>query len=394
MAKIWVTYNAGSTRVPFLRGILTRSLLEAGLPFDAAYKASSVLRQRLNGTNQISRDKLRKRVAAYLGSKHGALVRAAYEARSQQVFAVQVRDANGEPSPFSRTQLLRRLESCGLSEEQSGSVVSGVAQELNERHPQEIASQELGRITYERVRRELGESMAHRYLVWVDNQRSGRSLVLLIGGATGTGKSTLATEVADRLGIVRTQSTDMLREVMRMMIPERLLPVLHTSSFKAGKALPSVVTGTEDPDALLTEGYLSQSELLTLPCEAVVQRALKEHVSVILEGVHLHPALLKNMKLGKKATLVMIMLAVLDQDQLRSRLAGRVLELPERANSGYLNELDRIWRLQSFLLSEADHASVPILINDDKEKVTNLITTTIIDELARGFTKSPKEVFA
>jgi len=394
MAKIWVTNNSGSTRVPFLRGILTRSLLEAGLAFDAAYKASSVLRQRLNGTHQISRDKLRKRVAEYLEDKHGAKVRAVYEARGQQVFAVQVRGANGDLSPFSRPQLLRCLESCGLSEDQASAVVNGVVQGLNDRRLQEISSRDLGRITYERVRRELGEVMAHRYLVWVDNLRSGRPLVLLIGGATGTGKSTVATEVAHRLGIVRTQSTDMLREVMRMMIPKRLLPALHASSFNAGLTLPSAATGKSDPDALLTEGYLTQSELLSLPCEAVVQRALKEHVSVILEGVHLHPSLLQKVKVGKRATVVMVMLALLDPDQLRARLAGRVLEIPERAVSGYLSELDRIWQLQSFLLSEADRAGVPILINDDKEKVTNMITTSIIDELAHSFTKSPKEVFA
>ena len=45
----------------------------------------------------------------------------------------------------------------------------------------------------------------------------------------GTGKSTLATELAHRLGIVRTQSTDMLREVMRTMIPAHLMPALHVS---------------------------------------------------------------------------------------------------------------------------------------------------------------------
>ena len=223
--------------------------------------------------------------------------------------------------------------------------------------------------------------------------RSGHPLVVLIGGTTGTGKSTIATEVAHRLSIVRTQSSDMLREVMRMMIPKRLLPVLHTSSFNAGFTLPAT-GGEDDYDNQLADGYLTQSDLLSVPCEAVIQRALRERVSVILEGVHLHPGMLKHLKLDKSAHVIMIMLAVLEPDQLKRRLSGRLLEAPERKSSGHLSQFDKIWHLQSFLLSEADRCGVPIFMNDDKEKVTNAIMATLIDTLAKGFDQTPDKVFA
>ena len=92
---------------------------------------------------------------------------------------------------------------------------------------------------------------------------------MIVKGGPGTGKSTMATEIAHRLGIVRTQSTDMLREVMRMLVPERLAPVLHTSSFNAWQALRSQPT-SGGPEAV-ADGYRSQSELLSLPIEAVIQ---------------------------------------------------------------------------------------------------------------------------
>ena len=38
-----------------------------------------------------------------------------------------------------------------------------------------------------------------------------RPLIVLVGGATGTGKSTVTTEVAYRLGITRVTSTDFVR---------------------------------------------------------------------------------------------------------------------------------------------------------------------------------------
>ena len=72
--------------------------------------------------------------------------------------------------------------------------------------------------------------------------------------------------------------TDMLREVMRMMIPQRLMPVLHTSTFKAWTEVP-VADPDRDPDErALIDGYLAQANLLSVACEAVVRRAERERV--------------------------------------------------------------------------------------------------------------------
>lgn len=393
MAKIWVTNSSGANKVPFLRGILTSSLIEAGLSFDEAYKTSSALRQQLDDVSEISLDQLRERVADYLENKLGTEMRAAYEAVGRIDTTVQVRGLDDKLAPFSRMQHLNCLESCGLSDDQATETSAQVIHYLNEEQVGEITSCELGRLTFHKLIDQYGAAVAHRYLVWVDHARSGRPLVMLIGGATGSGKSTIATEVAHRLGIVRTQSTDMLREVMRMMIPERLLPVLHTSSFNAGGLLPASGTGNDDYDAQLADGYLTQSELLSVPCEAVIQRALRERVSIIVEGVHLQPALLQRVQGLDGAIVVMVMLALLDPDKLHARLANRLSEAPKREGSSHLSQFDKIWRLQSFLLSEADRKGVPILENSNKEKVVNAIMATIIDELARSFDKTPEEVF-
>ncbi len=60
---------------------------------------------------------------------------------------------------------------------------------------------------------------------------------MLIGGATGVGKSTIATQLAARLGVVRVVASDAIREVMRAMFSRELMPSLHTSSFDADAAL-------------------------------------------------------------------------------------------------------------------------------------------------------------
>ena len=57
-------------------------------------------------------------------------------------------------------------------------------------------------------------------------------LIVLVGGATGTGKSTVATEVAYRLGITRVTSTDFVRQTMRAFLSHDFMPSIHYSSFE------------------------------------------------------------------------------------------------------------------------------------------------------------------
>ena len=89
------------------------------------------------------------------------------------------------------------------------------------------------------------------------------------------------------------------------------------------------------------------------------------------------------------AVVVMVTLAVLKREQLKARLSGRLVTAPQREASGHLDRFEKIWRL----LSEADRAGIPILVNDRKEGATNLIMNTIIDELGKTFDKTPGEVF-
>ena len=62
-----------------------------------------------------------------------------------------------------------------------------------------------------------------------------RPILLLVGGATGTGKSTVATEAAHRLGITRVTSTDFIRQTIRAYFPPSEMPSVHVSSFEAGR---------------------------------------------------------------------------------------------------------------------------------------------------------------
>ncbi|MEW8561165.1 MAG: ATP cone domain-containing protein, partial [Candidatus Thiodiazotropha sp.] len=356
MAKTQVFDQSDNIRTPFLRGILTRSLTDAGLAFESAYKLSSDIREQINSVDEITTDELRRIVTSELKKLDEKEVLDNYEAIIPAVTKTMVRDRKGNLTPFSNIQHRRSLESSGLGTDKAAYITQIVYVELAESHHDAVDSKEVGRLTYEKLKQHYGKEAAKRYLVWVDYTHTQRPLILLIGGTTGCGKSTIATEVAHRLNIIRTQSTDMLREVMRMMVPIKLLPELHTSSFNAWRKIPGSSESKESPEERMIHGYIHQAELVSVPCEAVIQRALNERVSLILEGVHVSPVLVKRFREEKNAVIVPIMLAVLKQDRLKHQLKDRGVTAPERnAQSDYLSNFESIWMLQSHLLSEADN---------------------------------------
>ena len=83
MAKILVEDPDGNTRVPFLRGILTRSLQNAGLPFQEAYKAATRLRKELGDSAVITSDELRERVLELLKQDYGGKVATRYQQQTE-----------------------------------------------------------------------------------------------------------------------------------------------------------------------------------------------------------------------------------------------------------------------------------------------------------------------
>jgi 2-phosphoglycerate kinase len=396
MAKILVEDRDENTRVPFLRGILIRSLQDSGLTFNAAYELATEFRNDLDDTSLITTLELRQRVLELLKERAEQDVITRYE-QTERPFAIQVEQRDGQVTPFSRLEYQHGLENIGLTNEEAMDIVATVNQHLVDRRMEMISSRRLGKLTYRYLRQspELGPAVAHRWLVWRDFLNSGRPLIFLLGGTAGCGKSTIATMLANRLDIVRSQSTDMLREVMRIMMPEQLMPMLHTSSFTAWTALPGNPEDiNEVPESLLVNGYRSQADLLAVAIEAVVQRALRERVSLIMEGVHIHPAMVEKLKISDDAIVMPVMLGILKRKQLQRRIRGRGTDVPQRRADRYLKHFDEIWRLQSYLLSEADRADIPIVVNGDRDKVFREIMRITIETLAADFNNTPQTVFA
>ena len=65
-----------------------------------------------------------------------------------------------------------------------------------------------------------------------------KPLIVLVGGATGTGKSSVARILSDHLGVHAYFSADVLRQVQRTVTRSDTHPALHRSSFASEPLLP------------------------------------------------------------------------------------------------------------------------------------------------------------
>ena len=101
--------------------------------------------------------------------------------------------------------------------------------------------------------------------------------LVLISGATGAGKTTLAKAVAHEMGLARIASSDTIREVMRATIPTPD-PALIRSSYGRGDV------GDASSD------WEDAAEAVQPGIEAVVERARQQGVDLVLEGVHVIPS--------------------------------------------------------------------------------------------------------
>ena len=180
-----------------------------------------------------------------------------------------------------------------------------------------------------------------------------KPLVILIGGATGTGKSTVATEVAYTLGITRLTSTDSIRQTLRAFFSHEFMPTIHHSSFSAGDAVPEA----DDP---LVAGFLEQSRNVLVGVQASIDRALQEGWSIIFEGVHLVPGLLPVE--GERAVLCPFVLSIEDETEHAQHFFSRN-EGSKRPLTSYLDHFGEIRRLQTFIVGRAEREGIPVIEN-------------------------------
>jgi 2-phosphoglycerate kinase len=79
------------------------------------------------------------------------------------------------------------------------------------------------------------------------------------------------------------------------------------------------------------------------------------------------------------------MLATMDRSRLRKRFKARARISEERKAEKYLNHMDDIWELQSYLLNEADRVGIPIIASEAIEETISEVLGIISDTITKLF---------
>jgi 2-phosphoglycerate kinase len=195
-----------------------------------------------------------------------------------------------------------------------------------------------------------------RFLDWQRLDRLERPLIVLLAGAPGVGKSTLASLLGNRLGFTRVIATDAIRQVIRAFFAEDRLPAVHYSSFEAGITVDRVDPGGADPDIA---GFRLQAATVRTGVDAIVARAIQEQQGMIVEGVHLEPGTLAE-ELRSACVPVHAVVTVSDEARHRGHFA---LRGGERPASRYLDRFEQIRKLQDHLVGLAGAVGVPVIDN-------------------------------
>ena len=262
--------------------------------------------------------------------------------------------------PFSKGLMASQVMVTGLSPYRAYQVAEEIEDRLRSQGRASVTSDEIADVALAVIDEIAGERYAKNFLRWREVERLDVPLVILIGGTTGVGKSTIATQLAARLGIVRVVATDAIREVMRSMLSYELMPTLHTSSFHADQALREP-PGTS-ADALLL-GFREQTAAVAVGINALIERAATEGTSIVIEGAHIVPGFVDVESHKDRILAVPFILGVDDEGRHLSHFATREDAVSARPAERYTEGFENIRRLQRYVKSQALSHGVPVLPN-------------------------------
>lgn len=293
--------------------------------------------------------------------------------------------SEGHRVPFSKGLLATTLTATGLPPERAYRVAMDVERQLMRGPESEVDVDRLREMVEVVLSEDEAEPYLRRYRMWNRLAREDRPIVVLIGGATGVGKSTIAAQVADRLGIVRIISTDSIREVMRAFFSESLMPAIHYSSYEAGRGVRIPLGSDFDPHVV---GFMEQVDVVNVGVLALLDRAIEEHISLIVEGVHMVPGMLASAGARERISEVLLLsmvVAVDDAKLHRSHFMVREQETSgRRAIARYLRSFDEIRRIQAFIVERARAEGTLIVDNVNIDDTVGLVVEALYDTIEKS----------
>lgn len=275
--------------------------------------------------------------------------------------------------PYSKGLMASEVMVSGLVSYRAYEVAETIEARLLDEGRSSISSDELSMIALDTIRELAGDRYATNFARWQDVQRLDVPLVVLIGGAVGTGKTTIARHLAHRLGISAVATDGSIREVMRAMLSAELMPTLHVSSFQTDEA---VREPTRRSDALVA-GFREQTQAVSVGIEAMIKRSVTEGTSIVIEGVHVVPGFFDVESYRDRLVAVPLVLEIDDEERHLNHFAVR--ETGVRPAERYAQNFDKIRKLQRYIKTQALSHGVPIVPNHSFDQALSAVLDLVME---------------
>jgi 2-phosphoglycerate kinase len=277
-----------------------------------------------------------------------------------------------DQQPYSKGLMARALVAVGIPIGRAYELAKRIEQDLAGRNEESVELDRFEQLAMEVFGEPEGSRALDRLRRFQQLQELDLPVIVLVGGATGTGKSTVATEAAYRLGITRVTSTDFVRQTMRAFFSQEFMPSIHYSSFEAAAGLRE----PEQADDPVIAGFLEQTRNVLVGVRASIERALEEGWSMVLEGVHLVPGMLPRID---GALVVQCVLAIEDEEEHSTHFMVRDAGLDGlRPHQKYIERLDDIRRVQEHIVRRARRHRVPVITNTDMREATDSVLELVL----------------
>jgi len=283
--------------------------------------------------------------------------------------------------PYSKGLMTQSFTATGLSPARAYLAAQAIQDEMRAEGVREISMEELHGRAVRVLTEQAGVDYARRFEKLREIGKIDRSLIVLVGGTTGVGKSTIATEIAHRLGITRIVSTDSIREVMRGIFARDLMPAIYESSFNAWRGLRVPVPHGANP---VIVGFREQTAVVATGIKSLIERAALEGVSMVVEGVHLVPGYIEPSQF-KNASVVQVLIGVEDEEAHRSHFYIREIQTDGmRPFEKYRANFGNIRLLGGYIEDLAVEHGIPVVYSHQLDRtvaeVLELIVNTVIRE--------------
>jgi len=361
---------------PFMLGILVHSLTESGLSFEDAYSVSRQIWGRVRERALVPKEELRELVGELAGGGPAAIDFEASNPTHGGPLKVLGTDGRW---PFNQARIQQSFLAAGLEPRRAFELVSEIEWKLRSLGNPAVTRDAIRTLATEMLIERFGAATAARYGAWRQYQNEDdRPVILMLGGTSGVGKSSLAIEVARRLSIGRVLSTDSIRDVMRVMVSDDLVPTLHVSSFEAHTRMVREPATHLDP---VVEGFLEQTRTVAVGIRAVIERAVIEGTSLVLDGVSLVPGMLDPAEWSKDAHVFFLLAVDVDRESLHGHLMARADGPGTRSSDRYVRNFQEIFRIQEDLLERAEASDVPIVDVQDLESAVVEVLRHVVGSL-------------